>query len=179
MSNGILVFVEHRAGAVSKQAIEAIAAASDLAGQRGGNLTVTAVVLGALDPALVQEIATYNVSNVVHATNSKLNDYTPDGYTDAMERVVRQLDPEFVVMPHTYLVRDFAPKLAARFEKALISDCIRARTESGTTTCKIILRSPSGPNSPRAERQGKASAWAKMKTVSTLMPLPRPGPPLR
>ena len=134
MSNGILVFVEHRAGAVSKQAIEAIAAASDLAGQRGGNLTVTAVVLGALDPALLQEIATYNVSKVVHATNSKLNDYTPDGYTDAMERVVRQLDPEFVVMPHTYLVRDFAPKLAARFEKALISDCIRARTGSGTTT---------------------------------------------
>jgi len=114
MSNGILVFVEHRAGVVSKQAIEAIAAASDLAGQRGG-LAMTAVVLGAADSALVQEIANYSVSRVVHANNSKLADYTPDGYTDAMEQVVRKLDPEFVVMPHTYLVRDFAPKLAARF----------------------------------------------------------------
>ena len=37
-------------------------------------------------------------------------------------------------MPHTYLVRDFAPKLAARFGKSLISDCIRARVEGGTVT---------------------------------------------
>ncbi len=137
MSNGILVFVEHRAGVVSKQAIEAIAAASDLAGQRGGSgsaLAITAVILGAVDSAVVQEIAGYNVAKVVHATNAKLNDYTPDGYTDAMEQVVRKLEPEFVVMPHTYLVRDFAPKLAARFEKALISDCIRVRTENGSST---------------------------------------------
>lgn len=133
MSNGILVFIEHRAGVVSKQAIEAIAAASDLAGQRGG-LAITAVILGAVDSGLVQEIAGYNVSKVVHATNSKLSDYTPDGFTDAMEQVVRQIDPEFVVMPHTYLVRDFAPKLAARFEKSLISDCIRIGTENGATT---------------------------------------------
>lgn len=133
MSNGILVFVEHRAGVVSKQAIEAIAAASDLAGQRGG-LAMTAVVLGAVDSALVQEIANYSVSKVVHANNPKLADYTPDGYTDAMEQVVRKLDPEFVVMPHTYLVRDFAPKLAARFEKSLISDCIRVRSENSVTT---------------------------------------------
>jgi electron transfer flavoprotein alpha subunit len=133
MSNGILVFVEHRAGVVSKQAIEAIAAASDLAGQRGG-LAMTAVVLGAVDSGLVQDIANYSVAKVVHATNSKLKDYTPDGYTDAMEQVVRKLDPEFVVMPHTYLVRDFAPKLAARFEKSLISDCIRVRTENKATT---------------------------------------------
>ncbi len=133
MSNGILVFVEHRAGVVSKQAIEAIAAASDLAGQRGG-LAITAVILGAVESGLVQEIAGYNVAKVVHATSSKLKDYTPDGYSDAMEQVVRKLDPEFVVMPHTYLVRDFAPKLAARFEKSLISDCIRVRTENNVTT---------------------------------------------
>ena len=50
MSNGILVFVEHRAGVFSKQSIEAIAAAQDLAGQRGGSgsaLAITAVILGA------------------------------------------------------------------------------------------------------------------------------------
>jgi electron transfer flavoprotein alpha subunit len=51
-----------------------------------------------------------------------------------MEKVIRQLDPQLVVMPHTYLVRDFAPKLAARFQKSLISDCIRAQVSSGTIT---------------------------------------------
>jgi electron transfer flavoprotein alpha subunit len=51
-----------------------------------------------------------------------------------MEQVIRGLDPQYVIMPHTYLVRDYAPKLAARFGKGLISDCIRARVEQGSVT---------------------------------------------
>jgi len=46
-------------------------------------------------------------------------------------QVIRAEDPQYVVMPHTYLVRDFAPKLSARFGKGLVSDCIRARVDNG------------------------------------------------
>lgn len=139
MSNGILVFVEHRGGTFSKHSFEAIAAAQDLAGQL--QQQVTAVVLGSDNVSLANEVAAYDVAKVVYANNAKLADYTPDGYTDAMERVVRQLDPQLVVMPHTYLVRDYAPKLAARFEKALISDCIRVKVADGaiTFTRRIFL----------------------------------------
>ena len=125
MSNGILVFIEHRDGALNKTSLEAIAAAQALASQL--QQPVTAVIPGADVAALAQEIAGYDLAKVIQATNAKLAEYTPDGYTDAMESVVRQLDPQLVVMPHTYLVRDFAPKLAARFGKSLISDCIRAQ----------------------------------------------------
>lgn len=139
MSNGILVFVEHRGGVFSKHSFEAIAAAQDLGGQL--QQAVTAVVLGSDNVSLAKEVAAYDVEKVVYANNAKLADYTPDGYTDAMERVVRQLDPQLVVMPHTYLVRDYAPKLAARFEKSLISDCIRAKVADGaiTFTRRIFL----------------------------------------
>ncbi len=132
MSNGILVFMEHRGGAFSKHSFEAVAAAQDL----GTPLQqpISAVVLGADMSSLAQEVAAYDVAKVVYANNSKLAEYTPDGYTDAMERVIRQLDPQLVVMPHTYLVRDYAPKLAARFEKSLISDCIRAKVGDGSIT---------------------------------------------
>jgi electron transfer flavoprotein alpha subunit len=51
-----------------------------------------------------------------------------------MEGAVRTLDPQFVIMPHTYLVRDYAPKLAARFGKDLISDCVRATATDGAVT---------------------------------------------
>ncbi|MGI8917470.1 MAG: electron transfer flavoprotein subunit alpha/FixB family protein [Pyrinomonadaceae bacterium] len=132
MSNGILVFVEHRGGVFSKHSFEAIAAAQDLGRQL--KTEVSAVVLGAGDVSITNEVAAYDVVKLVYANNAKLGDYTPDGYTDAMEQVVRKLDPELVVMPHTYLVRDYAPKLAARFEKSLISDCIRVRTENSVTT---------------------------------------------
>lgn len=132
MSNGILVFAEHRAGAMNKTTFEAIAAAQSL----GGELqeAVTAVVLGSGASNLAQEVASYEVSRVIYAENEKLADYTPDAYTDAMERVIRQLDPQYVIMPHTYLVRDFAPKLAARFQKGLISDCVRAQVADGRVT---------------------------------------------
>ena len=132
MSSGVLVFIEHRDGALNKTSLEAIAAAQGLASQL--QQQVTAVIPGANVDALANDIAAYELARVVKATNSKLAEYTPDGYSDAMESVVRQLDPQLVVMPHTYLVRDFAPKLAARFKKSLISDCIRAQVSGSTIT---------------------------------------------
>jgi electron transfer flavoprotein alpha subunit len=132
MSNGILIFAEHRGGVLNKTSFEAIAAAQHLGTEL--QQAVTAVLLGSSVEGLAQEIAAYDVSKVVYAENEKLAEYTPDGYTDAMERVIRQLDPQYVIMPHTYLVRDYAPKLSARFGKGLISDCIRARVAEGRVT---------------------------------------------
>jgi electron transfer flavoprotein alpha subunit len=132
MDNGILVFAEHRGGAFNRTAFEAIAAAQSLGVEL--QQPVTIVVLGSRANNLAQEVASYDVSRVVYVDNEKLAEYTPDGYTDAMEQVIRQLGPQYVVMPHTYLVRDFAPKLAARFGKGLISDCIRARVSEGAVT---------------------------------------------
>ncbi|MCA1632812.1 MAG: electron transfer flavoprotein subunit alpha/FixB family protein [Acidobacteria bacterium] len=131
MSNGILVFVEHREGAFNKASFEAVAAAQQLGAALGQD--VSAVVLGA-DAGLAQGVAGYDVSRVISAENPKLAVYTPDAYADAFEQVVRARDPQYVFMPHTYLVRDFAPKLAARFGKGVISDCIRAQVEDGAVT---------------------------------------------
>lgn len=139
MSQGILVFIEHRNGVLNKTSLEAIAAAQSLASQLGQ--TVSAVIPGGDVAALAQEIAAYDLAKVVTATNAALADYTPDGYTAAMESVIKAQDPQIVVMPHTYLVRDYAPKLAARFGKSLISDCIRAQVSGGaiTFTRRIFL----------------------------------------
>ena len=139
MSSGVLVFIEHRDGVLNKTSLEAIAAAQGLASQL--QQQVTAVIPGANVDALASDIAAYDLAKVIKVTNCKLAGYTPDGYSDAMERAVRQLDPQLVVMPHTYLVRDFAPKLAARFKKSLISDCIRAQVSGSaiTFTRRIFL----------------------------------------
>jgi electron transfer flavoprotein alpha subunit len=132
MSDGILVFAEQREGALNKTSLEAIAAGQALARELGQ--AVSAVLLGSGVRQLADEVAGFELSRVIYAENEKLKDYTPDAHADAMEHVVRQLDPQFVVMPHTYLVRDYAPKLAARFGKGLISDCIRAQVANGQVT---------------------------------------------
>lgn len=139
MSNGILVFTEHREGAFNKITFEAIAAAQDIGGQI--NQPITLIVLGAGFQDLAKQIAAYNCDKVIYADNEMLAEYTPDAYTDAMEQIVKTVNPFLVMFPHTYMVRDFAPKLSARFGKGLISDCIRARVEAGqiTFTRRIFL----------------------------------------
>ncbi|MBD0371209.1 MAG: electron transfer flavoprotein subunit alpha/FixB family protein [Pyrinomonadaceae bacterium] len=132
MGNGILVFAEQREGTLNKTSFEAIAAGQALGSELGQE--VLAVLLGSGAQGLAEEIAAYRLSKVIYAENEKLKDYTSDGYADAMERVVRAVNPQYVVMPHTYLVRDYAPKLAARFGKGVISDCIRAQVANGQVT---------------------------------------------
>jgi electron transfer flavoprotein alpha subunit len=160
MSKGILVFIEHRAGALNKSSLEAIAAAQTL----GAALQqkATAVVLGEGSSSLPQEIAGYELESVLFATNEKLGEYTPDAYADAMEQVVKKVDPEFVFLTHTYQVRDFAPKLAARFGKSLISDCIRARVDGDklTFTRRIFL----GKLDADVSSDGAAPVFATFQT---------------
>jgi len=138
MPNGILVFIEHRQGAINKTSFEAVAAAQQLGAALGQE--VSAVVFGA-DASRAEEVSGYRLARVVSAEHASLADYTPDAYTQAFEQVVRARDPQYVILPHTYLVRDFAPKLAARFGKGLISDCIRMKAEgpSVTFTRRIFL----------------------------------------
>src|SRR5437773_6188609 len=137
MSNGILVFIEHRGGALNKTSLEAIAAAQKLGADMGQK--ASAVVLGS--PSLAQEIAAYELEKIISAENDQLAEYTPDAYAAALEQVIRNADPQYVIMSHTYQARDFAPKVAARFGKGLIGDCIRMNVEGGkaTFTRRIFL----------------------------------------
>src|ERR1043165_9925120 len=130
MSNGILVFIEHKSGTLNKTSLEAIAAAQKLASDIGA--AASAVVLGS--SSLANEIAAYNLERVISAENEKLTDYTPDAYADALEKVIQAVSPVYVIMSHTYLARDFAPKVAARFQKGLIGDCIRMNVDGGKAT---------------------------------------------
>ena len=122
----ILVFIEHKGGVLNKTSLEAIAAGQKLAGDTGQK--VSAVVLGSA--ALASDISGYDLGKVISVENDQLADYTPDAYAAALEQVVRATNPEYVVMSHTYQARDFAPKVAARFQKGLIGDCIRMNVES-------------------------------------------------
>lgn len=160
MSNGILVFIEHKGGVANKSSIEALAAAQKLGAEL--QQPVTALVLGSDVSGLAHEIAAYDVEKVIVATNDKLTDYTPDAYADGFEQVIKQVDPAFVFLTHTYQVRDFAPKLAARFGKGMISDCIRASVEGGKIgfTRRIFL----GKLDADVVSDGEAPVFATFQT---------------
>ena len=129
----ILVFIEHKNCVLNKTSLEAITAAQSIGKDLG--LKATAVIPCSQDCALAQEIARYDLEKVIIAKNVKLGTYTPDAYADAWEQVINSTDPEYVVMAHTYQVRDFAPKVAARLGREVVGDCIRYRAEGG----KLVL----------------------------------------
>ena len=53
--------------------------------------------------------------------------YTADAYATAAEELIRKVNPTLVVFGHTYQTRDYAPKVAARFGRVLISDVIAGK----------------------------------------------------
>ena len=116
----ILVVAEQQRGKLHRASWEAVAAAQELAGDQ----PVEALVLGANPADAAAELSQAAVT-AVHVIDSPLLDpYTPDAYTDALQQAIGQLEPTHVVLPHTYRTRDFAPKLAARLDRPLVTDCV-------------------------------------------------------
>jgi electron transfer flavoprotein alpha subunit len=116
----IVVVGEQQGGKLHGATWEAVAAAHQLAGDR----LVSAVLLGAGVADAAAELSQAAVE-AVHLVESELLDpYTPDAYTGALQQTIAQLKPSHVLLPHTYRTRDFAPKLAARLDRALITDCV-------------------------------------------------------
>jgi electron transfer flavoprotein alpha subunit len=124
-----LVVLEHRAGKWNRMSFEALAAASELRDAFGD---VYAVAVGQKIGELAAQAAQHGPSKVFLIEHPLLNDYTADGYSLALEQLIRQIQPELVIFPHTYQARDYAPKVAARFGRPLISDVIGLNAASRT-----------------------------------------------
>jgi electron transfer flavoprotein alpha subunit len=120
--SGVLVITEQREGAWNKMSFEAIAAGQQLAAMLG--TTCSAAVIGAGISPLTTELAGKKLAQVFSVQHDLLAEYTADGYVHALEQAVKQSGAEYVVFPHTYQVRDFAPALATRFGQVLIADVI-------------------------------------------------------
>ncbi|MGH9414854.1 MAG: electron transfer flavoprotein subunit alpha/FixB family protein [Terriglobales bacterium] len=119
----ILVISEQKitaAGKFNPATWETMAAAQQL----GAKLSapVVAAVLEGAESGLAAECAARQVERVVRARHDLLARYAPDVWVQALEQVIAQVKPSFVLLPHTYQVRDYAPQLATRMGAALISD---------------------------------------------------------
>ena len=91
--------------------------------------TLEAAVVGAA--ALASEVAAKKVAKVYVLESPKFEPYTPDAFAAGLKQFVGAKQPKLVLMPHTYQVRDFIPKLATTMGRAVISDCIGFRHDGG------------------------------------------------
>jgi electron transfer flavoprotein alpha subunit len=141
------VIAEQRDGKLNRASWETIAAA-----QQTG-LPVKVAVLGAGISGAATELAAASVSEIVTIDQPTLETYTADGYVLALTALVEQEQPTLVFLPHTYQTRDFAPVLAARLGRALVTDVTAAtKRDSGLVYTRPIFQGklnadvePSGP----------------------------------
>ena len=124
----ILAITEQREGNWNKTSFETLAAAQQIAADTKGSLR--ALVIGKGMAALADELAAKKLDEVLLVEHYLLAQYTPDGFTLALRQVIEQTKPDLVLLPHTYQVRDFAPKLAASLGRGLVADCIGVRHEN-------------------------------------------------
>ena len=136
MADTILVVVEQREGKLNRVSWETLTGAQAVAAQTGWALEAAVVGSGVGDVA--SEVAAKKVTKVYDIESAKLEPYTPDGFVAALKNFIEQKQPKLVLMPHTYQVRDFAPKLATALNRALVCDAIDFRYENG----KLLFTRP-------------------------------------
>lgn len=124
----ILVIAEQRDGRLNRASWEAIAAAQALSALKADEFPQTfgtpikIATFGTAVRPLADELAAARVTEVLLCEDAALTAYTPDAFAAAIRTVVERQSPTYVLLPHTYQTRDFAPILAARMRKPLVTD---------------------------------------------------------
>lgn len=129
MADTILVVAEQREGKLNRVSFETLAAAQAIAKETGW--TVEVVLAGSSIASLAQELAGKAVARVYALEAPALAAYTSDAYVFALKQFIADKQPRLVLFPHTYQVRDFAPRLALALDRTLISDAIGYKYENG------------------------------------------------
>ena len=129
MADQILVVAEQREGKLNRVSFETIAAAQAIAKQTGWMVEV--VLPGGSVAGPAQELATKAVAKAVALEGAALEAYTSDAYVHALKAFIAEKQPKLVLFPHTYQVRDFAPRLALALDRTLISDATGYKYEGG------------------------------------------------
>ncbi len=129
MADSILVVVEQREGKLNRVSLETLTGAQAISAETGW--PVEAAVVGSGISGIAQEIAGAKLAKVYAVEGARLEPYTPDAFAFALKQFIAERQPSLVLMPHTYQVRDFAPKLATALGRVLVSDAIAYKYEGG------------------------------------------------
>lgn len=129
MSNNIIVIAEARNGSLKKPSLEAVSAAVDLSAQAGGE--VIAVILGHGIDTATADLQASGAQRVVAIESEALANYSGDGYACAVAEALKDLNAACVLMSHTAMGKDLAPRIAAQLGVGLVSDATALHFEDG------------------------------------------------
>ncbi len=110
-----LVFAEQKDGKLRKIAFENVTLAKKL------GLDFECAVIG--NDVNAEELGTYGAGKVVHYKSDKLSNYSPDGYAKILADAMDKQGAEVLLLGATSMGKDLAPRVAARVNAAMATDC--------------------------------------------------------
>ncbi|MHC5022879.1 MAG: electron transfer flavoprotein subunit alpha/FixB family protein [Planctomycetota bacterium] len=129
MAENVLVYIEQRNGVLSPASLRMIAAAQLLTSDTGG--AVHALIVGHQVTDLADEVGGTGVDHVHMADRPELEHYCALPYARVVETAVAAADAGVVLFATSSTSRDLAPRLAARLDAALATDCLGLTRENG------------------------------------------------
>ena len=122
MASGVLIFGEFADGAIAGVTGELLGVGRKLADSLGEELTAAFIGDGIAQDA--SGAFPMGADKVYVVDDPSLRLYQSESYADVAEKVLKQVDPNIVVMGTSTMGRDLAPKLACRLETGLAMDCL-------------------------------------------------------
>jgi len=116
-SSKVFVFLECSGANLKKGSLELLAAAH-LSGRE-----VIAGWIGNARPELADQAGACGAKTLFTCTAAELSSYNPDTYSDALANMIREAGADVILGSASSLARDLFPRVAARLESGLASDC--------------------------------------------------------
>jgi len=129
-NNDVLVWLEQVQGEVAAGSWEALGTARRLADQLGGSATAC-VLGGAGTQALADDALAKGATRVHVAEDPELGDFRAAPYVSVIASLVREVEPDTVLISATLRGRELAPALAAELDTGCVADCTELQLEEG------------------------------------------------
>ena len=137
MSDEIWVIAEQRNNKLKKVDFEILSQARKMADKL--NTQLGAVLLGHNVENLANALGHYGADKVYLCDNEVLKDYSNEGYSQVIADLVKQHQPKILLGPATAMGKDLLPRVAAKLNTGLASDCTFLGMDDNG---KLILKRP-------------------------------------
>lgn len=113
----VLVFVESAEGKIKKTSIEAVAYGAAIG-------DVTAIHLGTIDDAELQQLGNYGARKVLSCADPKLDQGVIQAYAEAIGEAIKEEDADLLVLSNSSLGGPVAARVAIKIDAALVSNVV-------------------------------------------------------
>jgi electron transfer flavoprotein alpha subunit len=166
MSHDVWVVVEHQEGVAKKISLELLGCARALAAAWSGK--VVAFVPGVGTAQVSAALGSRGADIVFTAEHPLLQRYTTDGYATVLTDALRAETPAVVLFGATSQGRDLAPRVAARLNAGIVTDCTSVKVQDGT----LVATRPMYTRKAIGTLQFKETATRIAVVLPAMYPLP-------